>query len=509
MILIKIFGFKFIFYIDYIHFHVTNVYFCLERGVCIKGGMDKDTILFGKYRLLRQAGSGRSGTVWQALHLGLEEYRAVKVVSKSSKDPGDLRREALILKELRHPGIPLVYDLEEDEYNFYLIEEYLEGCSLYSYVTEHGILMKEEVIRYGSQLCSLVDYMHSAWNEPILHLDIQPRNLILGNGSIRLIDFEHAARPLRAYEGRERYGTMGCAAPEQYTDGRTLDERTDVYAIGAVLRFMLCGTLREGARCRQADTELLEEIIEKCMEPDMERRYPSAGEVSRALERLTAGAAAARCDQRADSSLNLILTGSRPGAGVTHLAFGLCHFLNQKGIKALYEEHSRSRAVLTMACRDRLRPDDYGIYRICGCPMKPWYGQAAKLPCPEDYKVVIRDFGTRWQEAAGEQKKRGGSFLCVCCESPWERGKTEQMLEELWGLKEQAPLVLGIRGGSAGKGKASGYRGFPDRQLRARLKKNHVSVGVIPEYGNPFCLEKEAEAFFEALWKYAGEKGKA
>lgn len=497
------------FYIDYIHFQVTGVYFHPERGVCIKGGMDKDTVLFGKYRLLRQAGSGRSGTVWQAFHLGLEEYRAVKVVSKSSKDPGDLRREALILKELRHPGIPLVYDLEEDEYNFYLIEEYLEGCSLYSYVTEHGILMKEEVIRYGSQLCSLVDYMHSAWNEPILHLDIQPRNLILGNGSIRLIDFEYAARPLRAYEGRERYGTMGCAAPEQYTDGRTLDERTDVYAIGAVLRFMLCGTLREGTQRRQADTELLEEIIEKCMEPDMERRYRSAEEVSRALERLTAGTAPARCDHRADSSLNLILTGSRPGAGVTHMAFGLCHFLNQKGIKALYEEHTRSRAVLTMACRDRLRPDDHGIYQICGCPMKPWYGQAAKLPCPEDYKVVIRDFGTRWQEAAGEQKKRGGIVLCICCESPWEQGQTEQMLEQLDLLKEGAAAALGYRRLDPGRFKRAGSPRTLDRQVRTWLKKNRIPVFGIPEYRNPFRPEKETQAFFGALWEYVKEKEKA
>ena len=55
------------------------------------------------------------------MHIGLEEYRAIKRISKRDADYDTFRREALVLKELRHPGIPMIYDLEEDSEFFYLI----------------------------------------------------------------------------------------------------------------------------------------------------------------------------------------------------------------------------------------------------------------------------------------------------------------------------------------------------------------------------------------------------
>lgn len=68
-------------------------------------------VLFGKYQLYGILGTGRAGTVFLAVHLGLEEYRAIKRVPKSFLNYDRFRREALVLKELRHPGIPIVYDL--------------------------------------------------------------------------------------------------------------------------------------------------------------------------------------------------------------------------------------------------------------------------------------------------------------------------------------------------------------------------------------------------------------
>ena len=137
-------------------------------------------------------GAGRTGTVWKAVHLGLNEYRAIKCVPKTHKDYEEFRREALVLKELKYPGIPLVYDLEEDSHYFYLIEEYLEGNSLYDLIKDQGPFQEAEAVRYGRQICSLVEYLHHSCDKPILHLDLQPKNLMIWKGTVQLIDFDHA-----------------------------------------------------------------------------------------------------------------------------------------------------------------------------------------------------------------------------------------------------------------------------------------------------------------------------
>lgn len=70
---------------------------------------------------------------------------------------------------------------------------------------------------------------------------------MIWKGTVQLIDFDHAGDSDSASLRKERYGTAGCAAPELYTTDQLLDQRTDIYAIGAILRFMLYGTLKAGA----------------------------------------------------------------------------------------------------------------------------------------------------------------------------------------------------------------------------------------------------------------------
>ena len=155
-----------------------------KRQQYSKGGGEpiQGTVLFGKYRVIRVLGYGRDSTVYLAWHQELEEYRAVKRVSRASGDAGQFKKEALLLKRLSHPAIPRVYDLEEDSEYYYLIEEFLEGSSFCDLVEERGHLSQEAVIRCGIQICSLVHYLHSAEEVPILYLDLQPRNLLLCHG---------------------------------------------------------------------------------------------------------------------------------------------------------------------------------------------------------------------------------------------------------------------------------------------------------------------------------------
>ncbi len=435
-------------------------------------------------------GSGRTGTVWKAVHLGLNEYRAIKCVPKAHKDYEGFRQEAFILKELRHPGIPLVYDMEEDSHYFYLIEEYLEGNSLYDLIQSQGPFQERDAVRYGRQICSLVEYLHHSCDKPILHLDLQPKNLMLWKDTMQLIDFDHAQQSDRAGLQTERYGTAGCAAPELYTTDQCLDQRTDIYAIGAVLTFMIYGTLNPGADtdCKAEVSEAFRSIIRKCMEPDREKRYASAKELELALERSVRGGRLVNVHKNAVSSLNIVITGSTPGAGATHLALGLCAILTKTGIKVIYEEKNQSGALRRMAEKEGCaRMDRFGIYHIRGCYMKPWYGPAVKLDKKSDAQVIIKDFGTDWEEAAQELKERDHFLAAVINENLWEYGKAERMLKTMK-IKREAKMFFIWRHRYRKKGAdmTLGYSPF---------------LFCIPEFADPFHPGSEGTGFLMSLFK--------
>ena len=398
--------------------------------------------------------------------------------------------EAMVLKNLDHPGIPLVYDLEEDADYFYLIEEYLEGCSLYALIKDQGTLQEDLAVRYGLQICSLVEYLHHYCNQPILHLDLQPNNLIIWNDTVRLIDFDHAADRISANAARVRYGTEGCAAPEQYTSDHPLDERTDIYAIGAVLRFMVKGTLKPDAENGLMLREPLEAVIRKCMEPDREKRYASAKELEQALEGSVWSGRMVSAHKKAVSSLNIVITGSTPGAGATHLAFGLCTILTKMGIKVLYEEKNQTGALRRMAEKEGVtRMDHFGIYHIRGCQMKPWYGPAIRLEEKTDVQVIIKDFGTDWEDAARELKEEKHFLAAVISENLWEYGNAKRMLEimKISGNNKEIPVFFIWR-------------------HRHRKKGADMTLGCspvlfcTPEYADPFHPGPEGAGFLTSLF---------
>lgn len=462
-----------------------------------KEGWIKDKVLFGKYRLLHELGSGRSGTVWLAVHLGLEEYRAIKCVPKTCADYETFRREALILKELQHPGIPLVYDLEEDTEYSYLVEEYLQGFSLYTLIKNQGALKEADAVRYGMQICGLVEYIHSVCKIPILYLDLQPNNLIICDGTVKLIDFDHAAGSVEANQNRERYGTVGCAAPEQYTSDRVLDQRTDIYAIGAVLRFMVSNTLRQGEDDPAAISKPLERIIRKCMEQDMDRRYASAKEVGDALRGLGVRELNVKHDHKARPSLIVDLAGMKHGAGITHLGFGLLHYLTRQGYRVLYEEHNRSHAVRSLALHGKVRPDRQGIYHVNGCYMKPWYGPAVRLEEPSGFDIILKDYGPDWEfmpeESAGDEY----ALIVMAVSSPWDKSHGDRMaraVKEAWNRERFGRTVVVLRHILPGRlGGRAGSLGW-DRILK------RAPMFASPEYEDPFRHQKETDTFFRSLW---------
>lgn len=342
-----------------------------------------------------------------AKHLGLDEYRAIKRVPKDGAEPF---AEAAVLKNLRHPGIPVVYDLEEDFYYYYLIEEYLDGESLYACLRREGSLTKAKRISYGIELCRILYYLHSFEAYPILYLDLQPHNLLICQGTLKLIDFDQAASGVSFACTDKRFGTRGFAAPEQYT-GEIPDVRTDIYAIGALLFYMGTGHApEEGVQSLKQDG--LDAVIWRCLQPDREKRYQNVREVLEELCKLQAGAFTAK----ETPLLTLAVAGSSHGMGVTHVSLCAIDFFSQQGFSCLYRECNPSGAVRDMAGVHKQKPDSYGIYHMKNRAMRPQYGPNVCLeePC---YEIIIMDFGTELQAVLETDYD---ILLLLCGGKDWE-----------------------------------------------------------------------------------------
>ncbi len=442
--------------------------------------MIDDRILFGKYRICKPLGSGRSGTVFLTYHRDLEEYRAVKVVPKTMADYETFRKEALFLKTLRHPGIPLVYDVEEDTNHSYLIEEYLEGESLYALVKRLGSLSAKTAADFGIQLCRIIHFMNTA-ETPVLYLDLQPKNLLICGGHVKLIDFDHAQYVTEMETSGERYGTVGFAAPEQYL-GEPLDLRTDVYAIGALLYFMCVGRPpgREPEFGDAAASPGLCRIIRGCMARAKEDRYSDAADVEAAL---TEWNNQTKYDQ-AGESLKIVFAGAKAGCGTTHAALGLTNFLARNGRPTLYQEGYDTDTVRMAARNLHARPDEAGVYHIGCTDIRPYYGSSVRLPYPY-YPNIITDMGASW---LGDCRLPEADLYVLVCGGKW--WETDHALRAVRGLRHAGRLAV----------LWNHMPGGVQQMLPEDLREVHSQR--LPYFANPFQADQAAGSCYRELFEF-------
>ena len=175
------------------------------------------------------------------------------------------------LKEHPDPHIPRIEDFFEQNGVLTVLEEFVQGESL-AQKLRSGTLSDEEKSRILLEVCDGLIFLHSA-NPPIIHRDIKPENIMIDqNGGVKIIDYD-SAKQYHAVKERDTVliGTEGSAAPEQY-GFRQSDERTDVYALGVLIK-----TMYPGQRNMQA-------IADKAMEMEPDRRYQTVKELRKKLE---------------------------------------------------------------------------------------------------------------------------------------------------------------------------------------------------------------------------------
>ncbi len=348
-----------------------------------------------------------------------------------------------------------------------------------------GPLSQDAIIRYGVQICALVQYLHSAEAVPILHLDLQPRNLLVCHGQVKLLDFDHSCTLTAANEAGERYGTEGFIAPEQ-RNGGYLDIRTDIYQIGALLAYLAAGGTQKGGLSASVPGRL-GAVIRRCLRREAGQRYGSALELEEALAGLCFNTECPR--QLRSPSLTIALVGARRGAGVTHIAIGLAAWLNRNGRPALYVERNRSGDVTAMGERLGVTADSYGILNVLGLPMKPRYGGAVRLDeC--DYPVVLQDCGT---DAAAAAEIRPSAILAVCGGKWWDEPCLSELLERLGAAEREFPA-----GQEAAEPAILINHMVPGALRRPREWRGSRSLQV-PEFPDPFHPDERASSFYESV----------
>ncbi len=275
--------------------------------------------ILGRYRIIEKIGAGGMGIVYRARDERLERDVALKVlpagVLADEETRKRFRREAMALSKLNHPNIATIHDFGTEGDTDFLAMEYISGVTL-AEKSLPGAMPEADVVRLGKQAAEALEAAHE---QGIVHRDLKPGNIMVTpKGLVKVLDFGLAKllRPsgkldktltLTSASTQSLSGTLPYMAPEQF-EGREVDERTDIHALGAILYELAAGIrsypqetaseLIQAILYKQPErlqssgahiSEGLERIIFKCLEKEPSRRYASARELVADLDRLESG----------------------------------------------------------------------------------------------------------------------------------------------------------------------------------------------------------------------------
>ncbi len=199
-----------------------------------------------RYQIIKTIGEGGMANVYLAYDTILDRNVAVKVLrgdlANDEKFVRRFQREALSASSLSHPNIVEMYDVGEDEGQYYIVMEYVEGKTLKQLIKKRGALTLSEVIDIMLQLTDGLAHAHESY---IIHRDIKPQNiLIMENGLIKITDFGIAVA-LNAAQLTQTNSVMGSVhyLPPEQANGKGSSVKSDIYSLGILMYELLTGTL--------------------------------------------------------------------------------------------------------------------------------------------------------------------------------------------------------------------------------------------------------------------------
>ena len=278
------------------------------------------------FQILQEIGRGGMGIVYKARDVRLQRYVAIKILPHDlvakKKNLQRFTQEARTASALNHPNICTIYDVGQSDGIRYIVMEFVAGKTLREILNRKGFLPEKEIIQIGLKIC---DALQAAHIRGIIHRDIKPENIMISSdGIVKVMDFglakliydQNAAQktdtsPLPLFEESSANsssstfrGTVFYMAPEQ-VENRTIDGRTDIFALGAVLFEMACGnrpfhgkTIAEvmnqilsakpsypAPESNQISNDLFDLIL-KALKKDPVERFQQAKDLAQSIKRL-------------------------------------------------------------------------------------------------------------------------------------------------------------------------------------------------------------------------------
>jgi len=249
----------------------------------------------GRFRIVEKAGAGGMGVVYRAVDETLGETVALKLLrpefAHAPQFAERFKREARLTRQLRHRNVCRVFDIGEEEGTLFLSMAWVSGETLRRHMERtRGRLARDQALRIAERIARALAAVHA---EGIVHRDLKPGNVMLDDqGEVHVMDFG-LALDLQAEESTRTIGPLGTPpymAPEQRRAERS-DSRTDLYALGLILREMLTGERPDPEKGLVGDPRAgqgsgLGRLLEQLLAPERERRPADAGQVADEISRL-------------------------------------------------------------------------------------------------------------------------------------------------------------------------------------------------------------------------------
>ena len=261
----------------------------------LKTGM----IIAERYEIVGKIGTGGMADVYKAMDHKLNRFVAVKVLKPEFREDATFvkkfRSEAQAAAGLTHPNIVNVFDVGDDEGVYYIVMELIEGITLKEYISKKGKLSVKEATSIAIQVSMGLEAAHS---HGIVHRDVKPQNIIIStDGKVKVTDFGIARAASSNTISSNVMGSVHYSSPEQVRGGYS-DEKSDIYSLGITLYEMVTGRVpfdgdtTVAIAIKHLQEEIvppsiytpdlpysLEQIIMKCTQKSVDRRYSKMEDV--------------------------------------------------------------------------------------------------------------------------------------------------------------------------------------------------------------------------------------